>query len=220
VPELVRSPSEGGESSRDWAFPSASARFSPRSGRIEFCHHVAGAVFETLSDGGYDAIKRAVMDVYFEAAETITSRDTLCLRLFEQMAAELDTRLSPETQAGILRDAVTQLPGSTAYDAKLWAAFGLVALDFFESYSISPPSVNLDTEERTYRVSVTDYVLSPTDTALPTLPITVDVLRRQPDNMPAVSNAARVDANTWQLIPTTASSDPVGLTAAPISENP
>lgn len=37
---------------------------------VEFCHRVAGAVFETLSETGYEGVESAVMDVYFEVAET------------------------------------------------------------------------------------------------------------------------------------------------------
>jgi len=38
-----------------------------RRNPVEFCHRVAGAVFETLSDEGYDAVETAVMDASEQA---------------------------------------------------------------------------------------------------------------------------------------------------------
>jgi len=49
-----------------------------RRGLVEFCHRVAGAVFETFFEAGCDAIKSAVIDAYLELAETISDPDELC----------------------------------------------------------------------------------------------------------------------------------------------
>jgi hypothetical protein len=217
APALSPAPDAVDGSGCDRAVPPAPTERSPRSARIEFCHHVAGAVFEALSNEGYDAVERAVMDAYFAAAETIDNPDTLCLQLLEQMASELGTRLSPSAQAEVLKLAVHQLPTATPDSGELAAACDrLAALGFFERYSLSAAP----TGARTYRVSVADYALSPAGAALPTLPITVDVLRRRPDAVPSVSAAERVAGDGWQLTVTTATTTPVGLATTPISENP
>ncbi|WP_135822227.1 DUF7551 domain-containing protein [Halostella litorea] len=210
LPAVTRTPTA--DPGRDWAFPPTPPASTPGSGRIEFCHRVAGAVFETLSAGGHDAAERAVMDAYFEAAEAVTSRDRLCLHLLEGMAATLAGRFPPATQAEILREAATQLPGSPADATPVAAAFDrLGALEFFESYSLS------DADGDAVCVSLTDYALSSTDAALPTLPITVDLLRRRPEAIPAVPDAVRVDDETWELTLATAPETPVGLSTAPVA---
>jgi hypothetical protein len=83
--------------------------------RIEFCHRVAAAVFEALSSAGHDAVETAVMDAYFDLAETVPDREELCLCLLESMAAALDGRLAPGEQAEVLAGAAARLdPGGDA----------------------------------------------------------------------------------------------------------
>jgi hypothetical protein len=179
-------------------------------------------VFETLSNMGYEKVERAVMDAYFEAAETIPSRDTLCLRLLEQMAIELDARLSNTQQASVLVQASSQLPAPSAQDSALTAAFDrLEAIGLLDSYSTSPWIVDPVGGERQCHVSVTDYALTPVDTIIPTLPISIDLLRRQPDTTLDVSAVARINAETWQFTLTADSdAEPAGLTTVPFTENP
>lgn len=222
VPALEQSPSPHEKESTKWAFPPAPALPGRKSGRIEFCHQVAGAVFETLSNMGYEKVERAVMDAYFEAAETIPSRDTLCLRLLEQMAIELDARLSNTQQASVLVQASSQLPAPSAQDSALTAAFDrLEAIGLLDSYSTSPWIVDPVGGERQCHVSVTDYALTPVDTIIPTLPISIDLLRRQPDTTLDVSAVARINAETWQFTLTADSdAEPAGLTTVPFTENP
>ncbi|MFB6227454.1 MAG: hypothetical protein ABEH88_02535, partial [Halobacteriales archaeon] len=78
-------------------------------GRIEFCHRVAAAVFETLSNAGYDSVETAVMDAYFDLAEAVTDPDGLCLCLLEGMSAELNEGLMPDEQAEVLAGAAARL---------------------------------------------------------------------------------------------------------------
>ncbi|MFC7057901.1 DUF7551 domain-containing protein [Halovenus salina] len=192
-----------------------------QSGRIEFCHQVAGALFETLSNEGYDEIERAVMDAYFESAETISSRDVLCLRLLEQMAAELDSQLSNTTQASVLGQAAAQLPVSSTQETTLTAAFDrMEAIELLDSYSTSPWTVDPVDGERQCQITVAEYALSPLDTAIPTLPITIDLLCRQPDTTFTVSGVTRTNSDTWQFTLTAdVDGEPAGLTTAPITES-
>jgi len=222
APALEQSPAPHENESPKWTFPPAPTLPGQRSGRIEFSHQVAGAVFETLSDMGFDGVERAVMDAYFEAAETIPSRDTLCLRLLEQMATELDTRLSNTGQASVLAQAAAQLPAPSARDSALTAAFDrLQAIELLASYTISPWVVDSVNGERQCHVSVTDYALNPVGGTIPTLPISVDLLRQQPETTHDVSAVARINSETWQFTLTTdIDGNPAGLTTAKIRENP
>lgn len=90
---------------------------------VEFCHRVAATVFETLSAEGHDAVETAVMDAYFDLAETISDPDTLCLCLLESMAAELDTRLAPGEQQDVLSGAASRLPTPPADEEPIEATF-------------------------------------------------------------------------------------------------
>ncbi|MDS0297802.1 hypothetical protein NDI76_03525 [Halogeometricum sp. S1BR25-6] len=87
----------------------AAASDAVRSRRVEFCHGVAAAVFETLSEAGYGAVETAVMDAYLELAERVPDPDDLCLCLLESMATELDGRLSAAEQADVLARAADRL---------------------------------------------------------------------------------------------------------------
>lgn len=184
---------------------------------VEFCHRVAAAVFETLSDAGYDAVETAVMDAYFELAETVADPDHLCLCLLESMSTELDTRLSPVEQADVLARASTRvtLPDST--ENPITATFSLLQeRGLLKDYTHSPLSVDLDGGTRSTEVTMAGYVLSPQHDRLPVLPIVLDLYRRQPDWPPST---LRVTDNGDEWIVTivlTKDTEPTGLTSAPI----
>jgi hypothetical protein len=189
----------------------------PSNGLVEFCHRVAAAVFETLSDSGHDAVERAIMDAYADLAETVTDPDDLCLCLLENMAAELDSRLSPAEQADVLADAATRLAPVDAEERPLSAALGtLQECGLLGDYAQSPWSADLDEGTRSAVVRLTDYALSPCDGRLPVLPLVLGFYRRQPD--PPPSSLRVVDAaDGWRV--TLALSDeaePNGLVSAPI----
>ncbi|ELZ45128.1 hypothetical protein C464_12815 [Halorubrum coriense DSM 10284] len=118
---------------------------SERRDIVEFCHRVAGAVFETLSEASYDRVETAVMDAYLKLAETVGDPDELCLCLLESMASELDERLSLTDQSEVLADAADRLESppsdDTPFDTMLAA---LEERGVIESYTRSPYSVELD----------------------------------------------------------------------------
>ena len=166
-------------------------RESPQRGwrrdRVEFCHAAAAATFEALSAGGHDRTESAVMDAYFSLAERVSDPDRLCLCLLEATAAALDRHLGPAAQASVLSDAAERLAeprGAPAADPVTAALDRLTTVGIFEGYD------RVDGEERASAaeslrgtdaaVRVSGYALSPTDGRVPTLPLALEVCRRDP----------------------------------------
>jgi hypothetical protein len=184
---------------------------------VEFCHRVAAAVFETLSDAGYDAVETAVMDAYFELAEAVTDQDHLCVCLLESMSTELDTRLSPVEQADVLARASTRvtLPDSTKNP--ITATFSLLQeRGLLKDYTHSPLSGDLDGGTRSTEVTMAGYALSPQHDRLPVLPIVLDLYRRQP-GWPLSTLRVTENGDKWTItIVLTKGTEPTGLASAPI----
>lgn len=195
-----------------------SGRPSPeRRKLVEFCHSAAAAVLETLSEDGYDAVETAVMDAYFDLAETIADPDDLCVCLLENMAIELDDRLQPTDQAAVLASAATRLspaePTEKAVSTTLWTLgdCGLV-----RGYTRSPWSTALDDGTKSIVVWLSEYALTPLDDQFPVLPIILELYRHQPDWLP--SSVQVVDADDgWRLTLVQArEAQPSGLASVPI----
>lgn len=184
---------------------------------VEFCHRVAAAIFETLSEEGYDAVETAVMDAYFELAETVGDPDELCLCLLESMASELDARLAPANQAEVLTDAAVRLEPPADDTAPLEATLSVLSRrGLIESYTRSPLSVDLDGGAGAVTVRVSGYALSARDGRLPVLPLTLELCRHHSERLPRSVQATAVD-DDWQL--TFVLADVVeqnGLMSAPI----
>jgi hypothetical protein len=188
-----------------------------RRGLVEFCHRVAGAVFETLSDEGYDAVETAVIDAYFELAETVGDPDDLCLCLLESMATELDDQLAASEQAEILTGAANRLGPTDPTEPPLTAT-----LTFLEDrglvggYTRSPWSVNLGGGARSVVIQLSEYALSPREGRLPVLPLVLELYRRQPERLPvSLQVAERKDG--WRVTFDLAETEEAtGLTSAPI----
>ena len=188
-----------------------------QQGRVEFCHRVAGAVFETLSEDGYDGIERAVMNAYFELAETVGDPDELCLCLLESMSTELDNRLDASEQADVLAGAATLLGPRDTTEEPLDATLShLQARGLLGGFVRSPWSVDFDGGAQSVVVQISTYALSPREGRLPVLPLVVELYRRQPAHPPtALQVAEREDGwrCTFHLAPT---AGPAGLVSAPI----
>jgi len=218
APALESVPSDH-TADRPWAFPPVHGEEA--AGRIEFCHRVASAVFETLAEHGRDGVERAVMDAYLGAAERIHDRDALCLCLLERMAAELDERLSAREQVTVLEAAAARVPASDRPGRVVTAAFDrLAGIELLDSYTASPWIDCPDDRSRRCHVSVTDYALSPSGKAVPTLPISVSLLGRSPDRSLDVSTVTRVDGSTLRFTLTADTAEPTGLTTAPLTGDP
>ncbi|MBX0297144.1 DUF7551 domain-containing protein [Haloarcula nitratireducens] len=188
-----------------------------RRRRIDLCHSVAAAVFETLSAAGHDAVESAVMDTYFDLAETVDDLDDLCVCLLESMATELDRRLSPDERADVLADAAGRLPPVDPARRPIPAAFShLRDRGLLDGYVESPPSVDADGGTRSVVVRLSGYVLSPRNGRLPVLPLVLALYRGADDWPPTALRAARVDGD-WRLTLVFArDGGPEGLASVPI----
>jgi len=198
--------------------PTATGEGGPaRRDLAEFCHRVAGAVFEALSAAGHDGVERAVMDAYFELAERVGDPDELCLRLLESAAAELDARLAPPAQVGVLTGAAARLSRPAGEASPLAAALtALRRRGLVERYTRSPHSVAPDGGTGSVVVRVAGYALSARDGRLPVLPLTVELCRRRPARPPHSVRAAAVDGG-WRLTVGFADgAPPDGLASAPV----
>jgi len=184
---------------------------------VEFCHRVAGAVFETLSEAGYDGVESAVMDAYFEHAETVDDPDELCLCLLDSMASGLHERLSPADQAELLADAAARLEPPTGETNPLGATLAtLKQRGVIESYTRSPYSVDLDGGAGAVVVQISGYALSARNDRLPVLPVTLELCRQQTNYPPQSIQVTDIDAG-WQLTFVLADTgDQNGLVSAPI----
>mgnify|MGYP006977848187 FL=1 len=168
---------------------------------------VAGAVFEGLSESDHDGVERSVMDTYLEAAEATPDRDRLCLALLRTMAVELRGRLPVESQAAVLDAATVHLPAAETSASPLSGA-----LDHLRSVSLLDGYTVLGRAEGTTTVRLSGYELDQVEGSLPTLPVSVELLRRSPDRALVVRRAERVGRNAWLV--TLTSTD---LAASPVS---
>ena len=196
--------------------PTASATVT-QSPLVEFCHRVAAAVFETLCDDGYRTVETAVMDAYFELAETVRDHDRLCLCLLESMAAELDARLTPAEQAEVVGEAATRLPPVESADDSVPTALAtLEGHGLLSTYQCGPPSVDPDAGTRTVVVRVSEYALSPRDGRLPVLPLALGVCRHRSE-WPLSSVRVVDEGDCWTLTVVHSDDEPTDLASAPIA---
>lgn len=203
----------------DWTLsePVLDTSAPDRQNLVEFCHHVAAAVFETLSDHEYEAVESAIMDAYFDLAERLADPDDLCLCLLESMAGELEQQLTPGEQADVLSEAATRLPPMDSADQPVAATLtrlqkrGLVG-----SHTQSPWSIDLDDGTRSVVIQLSEYALSPQHDRLPVLPIVLELHRHQPDWRPSSLEVVDTE-NGWRLTLVQAKEiEPSGLASAPI----
>ncbi|MEF8806944.1 DUF7551 domain-containing protein [Natronomonas sp.] len=163
---------------------------SPPADLVDFCHEVAGAVFETLSAHGYPEIENAVIDAYLEAAEHVADRDRLCLLLLDCMSAEL-AMLTTDKQATVLRAASKRLSDTAAALDPLSGTLDRFArLTLIEDYECRR-------DGSAWQVTVDGYELADGET-LPTLPFAVEYFRRNPEGTPAIRGAER-DGDGWRF---------------------
>lgn len=188
---------------------------------IDFCHTVAGAVFETVAASEYDTVERAIMDTYLTAAETIGSPDELCLRLLESMGTELNRCLTPDEQALLLGTAAARLSQPATDGDPLDASLSrLCSVALVTDYTLGPCSVDLNEDLQSWDVTLSGYALSRTGDRLTTLPIVIDLLRRRPDPVLSISRAEYTDGerptSMWSFRLTAATAgEPTGLVCSP-----
>jgi hypothetical protein len=186
---------------------------------VEFCHRTAAAVFETLSEAGYDAVETAVMDRYFDLAESIAEPDDLCLCLLEGMAVELDTRLDPSAQRDVLSTAARRLtPPVLSTEAAPVAATVAYLHDcgMLRGSARSSNTTESDDGVRSIVMELSEYALTSHDGRLPTLPLVVELSRRRSEWLPASVQAEAVDDGWHIRFSPAREADPIGVASAPI----
>lgn len=175
---------------------------SPPADLVNFCHEVAGAVFETLSTQGYAHVETAIIDAYLDAAERIESRDRLCLLLLDCMSAEV-AALPADEQASVLRNASERLSEPAATPDPLSGTLNRFArLRLIEGYECRR-------DGSAWQIAVDGYELAGGE-ALPTLPIAVEYFRRDPEGTPAI-HAAERDGDGWRFRLVDDAASPDGL---------
>jgi len=174
--------------------PAMSTTGESGQGLVTYCHDLAGAVFEALSASDHEAVERAVMDAYLDAAEQATDRDRLCLQLLATMATELQTRLADSVRADALQRATAHLPAVTGSTAPVRAA-----LDHLRTTGLLSNYTLVDGDwGRPRTLEVHGYELQALDGRLPTLPLSAETVRRSVGRPPVVSDATRTD-DGWRV---------------------
>jgi hypothetical protein len=199
--------------------PLATEPSDVRGRYFSFCHDVAGAVFEALSEAGHRDVESATMETYLTLAEVVADRDDFCLTMLWSMMSELDVRLAPRRQSAVVRAAAEMLgppetaasqTADTAIDATMKRLDGA---SFLSNYEVeSCPS------ERAWEVSFEDYALAERTGRLPTLPIAVDLVRRLPDQTVRFTDAAALRDCRWRFRIETGEDRPTGLTSLTASD--
>ncbi|MFW6436619.1 MAG: DUF7551 domain-containing protein [Halococcoides sp.] len=215
--ELIVCQDTGAAVGQDATRRDADAAEAPPTGvacreRVEFCHRVAAALFESLADRGHTGVEQAVLDAYLTLAETVTDPNECCLCLLERMASELADRLSATEQAALIADAARRV-GSQRTARPVRAA-----LDVLEDRGVVrgvTGVVGAQAVGRPVEIALQAYALAPTDGRLPVLPIAVEWSRHGPDPPTAIRV---VGAGTgWKLtIDHSKTAERTGLASVPI----
>lgn len=171
---------------------------------VDFCHTVAGVVFEAIAGSAHADLQDAIMDSYLDAAETVESPDALCLRLLESIATELDARLTPDEQASVLQEAAANLPrdgsGILAPEPLAETLDSLEAVGLVDAYRIERCSAATSDESRSWTVHIEGYSLDGTPGRVVTLPLVVHLFDRLATRSVTISGAERVDGSaSWRL---------------------
>ncbi|WP_123537037.1 DUF7551 domain-containing protein [Halosimplex salinum] len=196
--------------SRAWAFPPTGATGGDsRRALVAYCHDLAGAVFEALSASDHDAVERAVMDAYLDAAERTTDRDRLCLQLLATMATELQARLPAAARADALQRATVHLPAVPGSSAPVRDA-----LDHLRTTGLLAEYDLVEGRwDRPRTVRIRGYELRAVEDRLPTLPLSAETVRRVPGHPPVVSGATRTD-DGWRVTLSPAGRNPASASTA------
>lgn len=187
--------------------------------RIEFCHRVSAAVFESLSSGGYDDVEDAVMDRYVELAETVEDPDELCLCLLGTLATSLDDRLTPDEQSTVLTDAAEQLSSTVHSEKPVTAALQtLKRRGMLGEFECTPAGMELEDRSRSVVATLGEYALTPQDGRFPVLPVAVELYRQQVQWAPPAFRVT-TSSNGWQLtVELGTTTDPGSLSTVPIQQ--
>lgn len=164
-------------------------------GLRSFCHDVADAVFRALADRGHDAVEDAALAAYRDRAAEIADRNALCLYLLEVVATGLRRELPLDERVWVLRTAADRLPSAPGDDPVPASLDDLAARSLVTDYRIDARPVG---DEGRWRIDLRGYPLGDREDALPTLPLTMALLRRRPGGV-AISEAHRLAPFRWRI---------------------
>ena len=182
-------------------------------------HRVAAAVFEALVEADHRAVETAVMDAYFDLAETMSSADDLCLRLLESMATALHVHLASAEQADVLERAASHLaPRPDSAGALEATLVEMERLGLVESYSCSPWRPGPDAGTRSAELTLEGYALSAREGRLPVLPVVVELYRRASSWNPVSLHVTPVEGGWHATLSVSSESNAVGLASVPVHE--
>lgn len=212
--------------------PASSGRAEPVGGRsrsdsaaspgdgslIDFCHAVAGAMFETIAASPHDDLENAIMDTYFDVAERIEHTDELCLRLLESTAAEVERALEPAEQRDLVVGAAQRLPATPSADDPVESTLSeLQAVALLDAYTVRSRTVEAETGARSWTVSIDEYALAEPAAnggedggdGIVTLPLSLELLRRYPSRDLRIADVEHADpgSSTYRVTVTTDSTD-------------
>ncbi|AHG00038.1 hypothetical protein HALLA_15770 [Halostagnicola larsenii XH-48] len=204
---------------RETLLPSATDRSASDESLVDFCHAIAGAMFETVAESPHQSVERAIMDTYLEIAETIETPDELCLRLLESMAIELERRLDSQAQASILMAAAERLSSPSADGEPLELALSrLQSVALFDEYTLERNALEQQVRTRSWTVTLSAYPLGRAETGVVTLPLAIELFRYCSEPGVSISQAEPVDgaSSTWEFVLTTSADErPSGLVSVP-----
>ncbi|EMA00271.1 DUF7551 domain-containing protein [Haloferax denitrificans] len=181
-----------------------------------FCHDTAGALFESLSVLGYREAETAAMETYLTLAEVVGDRDDFCLTLVWSLMSELDVRLSAAERRAVV-EAAADLFSPTATPNPVDATLRqLEAVGFVEGFSVRPipdaegggpagagtrtdARTDGDDSSRTWELTFGDYALAERTGRIPTLPISVALLRRTPERTVRFLDGEALSDGRWRL---------------------
>lgn len=185
---------------------------------VEFAHGIVGAVFETIAASSHDALEDTIIDTYRMAAKSIERPEERCLRLLGSVAIELGNHCESDELVRILRESAQRLqsPSATAEEAPLASTLSrLQTVALLEEYTLRPRGTDPIQERQEWEVFLTDYELGRPHDGIITLPLVVELFRRNPDPCFSVVEAESLgrDAGAdWRITLTTSiPEDPPGV---------
>lgn len=169
------------------------------TGLVKFCHRVAGAVFEALSNSGHEEIEQSILDSYIDLATELSDRDELSLCVLESAAGELARCLPPAEQAAVLARAAARLDtGDVAEQPVATACADLRTHGMVEDVARSPWAVSAADDHRQISIELSGYALSERDQRLPILPVVIACFGRGLDHAPTTTRVEPLD-DGWEL---------------------
>ncbi|KTG14804.1 DUF7551 domain-containing protein [Haloferax profundi] len=191
-----------------------------------FCHDVAGAMFESLSESGHREVESAAMETYLTLAEVVDGEDDYCLTMVWSLMSEMDVRLSADEQTAVVEQAASLFASERTPNPVGATLRNLESVGFLDGYTVRPLASDeneadtADAEARRWELTFGDYALAERTGRIPTLPLAVDLLKRTPARCVAFIDGEALSDARWrlrlQISPATPSD---GLVSVDVAEN-